>query len=213
MKIKNLSLKNYLRNRRGAASIEAALGTVVMVAASLLALDLYRLASTQTTITHVAVSLADTVSRTERPPWPDPLALTGARLRQRMTGFVQSLSGLLHAEQFPTANASFVVAAVYKDPGPPATLTVLWRETVTLLGTTTSSLTSCNPANQTNEIKLHTNPVTLPTGFANAMDDREIVIVAAVCVERTITAFPGPAYAHYIVPSRDDDLATRLRMP
>ena len=50
MKIKNPRLKNYLRNRRGAASIEAALGTVVMVAASLLALDLYRLASTQTTI-------------------------------------------------------------------------------------------------------------------------------------------------------------------
>ena len=70
MKIKNPRLKNYSRDRRGAASIEAALGTVVMVAASLLALDLYRLASTQTTITHVAVSLADTVSRRE-PPNPD----------------------------------------------------------------------------------------------------------------------------------------------
>ena len=207
MKIKNLSLKNYLRNRRGAASIEAALGTVVMVAASLLALDLYRLASTQTTITHVAVSLADTVSRRE------PRGLTEAQLRLKMTYFVWSLSNLLHEEQFPTANARFAVAAVYKDPGPPAALTVLWSRAEVLSGTT-SPLTSCAPANQTNEIQLETNPVTLPTGFAMAdMEDREIVIVAEVCVERTITAFPGPAYAHYIVPSRDDNLATRLSAP
>ena len=45
------------------------------------------------------------------------------------------------------------------------------------------------------------------------MEDREIVIVAEVCVERTSTAFPGPAYAHYIVPSRDDNLASRLGAP
>lgn len=206
MKIKNPRLKNYLRNRRGAASIEAALGTVVMVAASLLALDLYRLASTQTTLTHVAVSLADTVSRREPP------GLTEAQLRQTMTDFVQNLSDLLHTEQFPTANAHFAVAAVYKDPGPPAALTALWSRAEVLSGTT-SSLTSCAPANQTNEIQLETNPVTLPTDFTNAMADREIVIVAEVCVERTITAFPGPAYAHYIVPSRDDVLATRLSAP
>ena len=206
MKIKNPRLKNYLRNRRGAASIEAALGTVVMVAASLLALDLYRLASAQTTTAHIAVSLADTVSRAEPP------GLTERQLRRKMSSFVWTLSDLLHEEQFPTANARFAVAAVYKDPGPPAALTVLWSSPV-VLPSITSPLTSCAPANQTNEIQLETSPVTLPTAFTNAMADGEIVIVAEVCVERTITAFPGPAYAHYIVPSRDDFLATRLSAP
>lgn len=205
-KLTNPSLKNYLRAQRGGASIESALGTVVMIAASLLALDLYRLASMQTTTMHVAVSLADTVSRDEPP------GLTRAQLQQKMTDFVQNLSELLHGEQFPTANANFVVAAVYKDPGPPAALTMLWRREVTLLGTT-SPLTSCSPASQTNEINIHTNPVSLPTDFTTAMQDREIVIVAEVCVERTRTAFPGPAYAHYIVPPRDDQLASRLSTP
>ena len=198
-------LKNYPRDRRGAAAIELALGTVVMIAASLLALDLYRLAGMQTTTTHVAVSLADTVSRKE------PSGLTQAQLRQTMNDFVQNLSKLLHEEQFPTSNASFVVAVVYKDPGPPASLTALWSKEEVVLPDATSSLTDCAPANQTNEIKIHTNPVTLPTDFS--MADREIVIVAEVCVERTNTAFPGPAYAHYIVPSRDDNLATRLSAP
>ena len=200
MKLKNPSLKNYLRDRRGVASIESAIGTVVMIAVSLLAFDLYRLASAQTTIMHAAVSLADTVSRDEPP------GLTEAELRQKMDAFVQSLSELLHEEQFPTANANFAVAAVYKDPGNTSP-TALWSKEVVLLGTT-NPLTSCEPANQTNEIKLDTNPVALPAEFT--MADREIVIVAEVCVERTSTTFSGPAYAHYIVPSRDDDLASRL---
>ena len=195
------SLKNYLCDQRGVAAIECALGTVVMVAASLLALDLYRLAGTQTTIAHVAVSLADTVSRAEPP------GLTEPELRQTMDGFVQSLAELLHEEQFPTANANFVVAAVYKAPGS-TSLTALWSKEVVLLGTNQTPLTSCQSANQQNEIKISTNPVALPTGFS--MTDREIVIVAEVCVERTNTAFPGEVYAHYIVPSRDDALAPRL---
>jgi len=206
-KLKKPSLKNYLRSQRGGASIESALGTVVMIAASLLALDLYRLASTQTTTMQVAVSLADTVSRKE------PVGLTEAQLRQRMTAFIQNMSDLLHEEQFPTSNTSVVAAAVYKNPGPPAALTTLWSQQVTLLGTATSSLTSCSPASQTNEINIHASPVTLPTNFTNAMQDREIVIVVEVCVERTRTAFPGATYAHYIVPSRDDGLASRLSAP
>lgn len=197
------SLKSYPRDQRGAASIEGALGTLAMIAASLLALDLYRLVSTQPTIINAAVTLADTVSRDE------PSGLTEAQLRQKMSAFVQNLSELLHEEQFPTLNANFVVAAVYKAPGTTA-LTALWRKEVTLLSAT-DPLTSCAPANQTNDIKIHTNPVTLPTDFS--MADREIVIVAEICVERASTAFPGPAYAHYIVPSRDDNLATRLGAP
>ena len=211
--MKRTRLRNYLRDRRGAAAVEFALGTVVMVTASLLALDLYRLAGMQTTVTHVAVSLADTVSRKEPEPHV-PGGLTEAELRRKMSDFVQSLSELLHEEQFPTSNANFVVAAVYKEPGNTA-LTAPWSEEVVVLSNATGSLTSCAPANQTNEIEIHANanPITLPERFTRTMADREIVIVAEVCVERTNTAFPGPAYAHYIVPSRDDNLASRLSAP
>ena len=101
MLLKNL--KNYLRDRRGVASIEAALGTVAILTASALALDLYRLASTQTTTLHAAVTLADTVSRDD----------------QLEAGFVQTLARFLHQEQFPTSNVVFVVSAVYKSPGRP----------------------------------------------------------------------------------------------
>lgn len=201
MKLRNLGLKNYPRDRRGVASLESALGAVVMVTASLLALDLYRLADTQTTIMHVAVSVADTVSR-EEPP-----GLTETELRQKMDAFVQSLAELLHKEQFPTSNANIVVAAVYKEPGT-ALPRALWSKEVVLLGPTNTPLTACQSANQTNEIKIHTNPATLPADFT--MADDEIVIVAEVCVEGTSTAFPEAVYAHYIVPSRDDDLASRL---
>ena len=115
MLLKNL--KNYLRNRRGVASIEAALGTVAILTASALALDLYRLASTQTTTLHAAVTLADTVSRDD----------------QLEAGFVQTLAKFLHQEQFPTSNVVFVVSAVYKSPADPAASpTVLWTETVEL---------------------------------------------------------------------------------
>ena len=52
------------------------------------------------------------------------------------------------------------------------------------------------------------NPATLPAGFT--MSPEETVIAAAVCVERARTALPGAARAHYIVPAREDNLATNL---
>ncbi len=192
MNLKNL--KNYLRNRRGVASIEAALGTVVILTASALALDLYRLASTQTTTLHAAVTLADTVSRDD----------------QLEAGFVQTLAKFLHQEQFPTSNVVFVLSAVYKSPADPAASpTVLWTETV-VLGPEDGqapTLTSCSGEW---EISIDTlnNPATLPDVFTMSLE--ELAIVATVCVERTNTAMAGAVYAHYIVPARADNLATNL---
>lgn len=205
MKRRNLSLKHYLRDRRGVAALESVLGAVVMVGVSALALDLYRLADTSTTLMHTAISLADTVSREEQ-------AATEAELRQTMDAFVQGLSELLHGEQFPTANANFVVSAVYQRPGTPQ-LEALWTKEVVLLGPNQTRLTSCKSANQTNEIRINANanPITLPPGFT--LTDSEIVIVAEVCVEQTSTAFPEPVYAYYIMPSWDDKLAKRLGAP
>ena len=187
MNLKNL--KHYLRDRRGVASIEAALGIVAILAASALALDLYRLSSTQTTTMHTAVTLADSVSRDA----------------QLDADFVQKLAEFLHQEQFPTSNAVFVVSAVYKDPDTPtAPPSVLWTETVKF------ELTPCNPDNesccdatlQKNEIgvEVKDQPASLPDVFS--MADGELAIVAEVCVERTNTAMSGAVYAHYIVPPR-----------
>ena len=193
--------KSYLRNRRGVASIESTLGTVAMITASLLALDLYRMAIAQTTSMYAAVSLADSLSREEP---------QGVNAQQAMNTLAQSLAQFLHREQFPTSDAVFVVSAVYKsstspDEDPPS---VLWTRQEVLYGTDNSDLDACRSENQDNEIKINTNPATLPQGFT--MADEEIVIVAEVCVERTNMALPGAVYAHYIVPSRDDRLAARL---
>ncbi len=191
MLLKNL--KNYLRNRQGVASIEAALGTVAILTASALALDLYRLASTQTTTLHAAVTLADTLSRDD----------------QLKAGFVQTLAKFLHQEQFPTSNVVFVLSAVYKDPADSAASpTVLWTETVELgPEDDPPTLTSCSGEG---EISIDTlnNPASLPGVFTMSL--RELAIVAEVCVERTNTAIPGAVYAHYIVPARADNLATNL---
>ena len=186
--------KHYLRDRRGVASIEAALGIVAMLTASLLALDLYRLASTQTTTLHAAVTLADTVSRDE----------------QLEVRFVQTLAKFLHQEQFPTQNVVFVVSAVYKSPtDPTAAPTVLWTKTVELgpKDGQAPTLTSCSGGG---EISIDTvnSPATLPDVFTMSLE--ELAIVAAVCVERTNTALPGAVYAHYIVPARVAQLATNL---
>ncbi len=189
-----MHLKRYLRDRSGVASIEAALGTLAMIAASLLALDLYRLAGAQTTTLHAAVTLADVVSRDA----------------QLQAGFVRTLANFLHQEQFPTSNVVFVVSAVYKSPDDPAASpTVLWTQTVTLGSEDgqTPTLTSCSGER---ELRIDTlnNPATLPDVFT--MPLKELAIVAEVCVERTNTVMPGAVHAHYIVPARDPNLATNL---
>ena len=197
--------QSYLRNRRGVASIESTLGAVAMIAASLLALDLYRLATTQTTSMYAAVSLADSLSREE----PE-----GVNVRQAMDTLAKSLAEFLHKEQFPTSDVVFVVSAMYKSPDSPEAdpPSVVWtREEVRYSTEDLSNLTRCRSENQENEIKISADPATLPEVFTMADHGlEEVVIVAEVCVERTSTALPGAVYAHYIVPSRDDNLVTRL---
>lgn len=189
-----MKLKHYLRDRSGVTSIEAAFGTFVIIAASLLALDLYRLASTQTTTLHAAVTLADTMSRDE----------------QLEAGLVQTLAKFLHQEQFPTSNVVFVVSAVYKSPDDlTAAPTVLWAETVKLSpeDDQAPTLTSCSEEGEISIDALN-NPATLTSVFP--MSPEELVIVAEVCVERANTALAGAVYAHYIVPARLDRLAENL---
>ena len=186
-----MHLKQYLRNRRGVASIECALGTVVMITASLLSLDLYRLASTQTSALHAAITLGDTMSR------PAQLDANSVRM----------LAEFLHQEQFPTLNAVFVVSAVYKSPTEPPT--VLWTERVDLSSEDNENPTpnACDDANKISAAG-QGGTANLPDEFN--MLPAELVLVVESCVERTNTAWPGAVYTYYIVPSRNDHLAQEL---
>ena len=195
-----MHLKQYLRNRRGVASIECALGTMAMITASLLALDLYRLASTQTSALHAAITLGDTMSR--------PAQLDA--------NSVHMLAEFLHQEQFPTLNAVFVVSAVYNDPenpmdpeNPTASPIVLWTERVDLSSDDNENPTpnACDDANKISAAG-QGGTANLPDEFT--MSPAELVLVVESCVERTNTAWPGAVYTYYIVPSRNDHLAQEL---
>lgn len=201
-----MKLKKYLRDRRGSTSIECAFGTAAMIAASLLALDLYRLASAQTSSLYAAVTLADSVIRQGETE-------TGQVLenKNKMTAFVQSLAKFLHDEQLSTSNASFVVSAVYM-PEDSDNPTVLWTEKKVFYGTEDGEADEPQCSEQ-DKIKIEPEGglAQLPDGFT--MEPDEVVIVAKVCVERTNTTIPGTLFAHYIVPSRDLNLVVNLTEP
>ncbi len=177
-----MSIKNWIRNSRGSASrgsasIECALGTVAMLTASFLALDLYRLAGTQATVIYAAATLADYTSRDEE---------VNATLIDRLADF-------LHTEQLTASDAAFVVSAVHQNAG---TSTLLWTRQVLLGPDAATELADCSRVTQG-------GAVTLPTEFT--MMPGEVVIVGEVCAELT-TSVGGTEvlYAHYILPSRAD---------
>lgn len=168
------TIKNWLRDRRGAASIECALGTVVMVAASFIALELYRQVNTQVKVTHAAVTLAEYASQDT-----DIQAL-----------FVDKLAEFLHTEQFNPANAAFIVSAVRQDPTTP---TLLWTHEALFGPQATARLTSCSRITQG-------GVATLPTALA--LTPGEVVIIAESCVEQTTANTTRVLYSYYITPSR-----------
>ncbi len=168
------TIKNWLHDRRGAASIECAIGTVVMVAASFIALELYRQVNTQVRVSHSAIALAEYASQDEDIP----------------ANFIDSLAEFLHTEQFNPANAAFIVSAVRQDTTGP---TLLWTREVLLGPQATARLTSCSRITQG-------GVTTLPTALA--LTTGEVVIIAETCVERTTSTTTGVAYSYYITPSR-----------
>ena len=168
-------LRSWIENNRGVASIECAVGTVLIITASLLALNLYRMADTQATVTHSVFTLADYTSR------DDEVNAT----------FIEKLAEFLHAEQFAASDVAFVVSAIRQDAedGP----TLEWTKQVLLGPNAAAELTDCSKITQD-------GTVTLPTGFT--MIANEGVIVGEVCVELTTTTGTEVVYAHYILPSR-----------
>ena len=170
----------FIRNRRGAAALECALGLVAMVSAWTLLFDLYQRADSQGVLLHTAAAFADYASRDDKVK-AESLA---------------DLAAFLHAQQFPTAKASFVATAITKAAAKTQP-NALWTKTIAINPdpTDTTPLPACSRVNGKNS-------VVLPSVFT--MSNGETIIVAEVCTG----ADDNATYAHYIVPTRSETSPT-----
>ena len=89
------ALRSFMADCRGAAALETALGTVVMVTATALFFDVYSLAAAKHTLLLDAVSLGDYVSRDE----------------QISSTHIKDLAEFLYTENHDPLNAGFRVSA------------------------------------------------------------------------------------------------------
>ena len=146
---------NFLADCRGAAALETALGTVVMVTATALFFDVYSLAATKHTLLHDAISMGDYASRDE----------------QISATHIKDLAEFLYTENHDPLNASFAVSAFSADA---SKVNLLWTENATF-GTASTALTTCAQVSAT-------PPITPPNGLT--LKAGETAIVAKVCVEQ-----------------------------
>jgi len=151
--------RRFLRNTRGAAALESAIGAVVLVTASTLALNLYTSVATIPTGLNVSVTVADYVSR------------EGAPKRSEMA----ALATFLRGEFFPQADAAFVVTAVQGTTGG----NQKWTWSKLILADSSAppdpDLATCS------KVAGASNTATLPTVLA--LQAHEIVIAAEVCIK------------------------------
>ena len=168
--------RRFLRNTRGAAALESAVGAAVLVTTSTLAFDLYTRATATTTGLNVAVAMADYVSREKKPKASE----------------IAALATFLHGEFFPQADTAFVVVAVQGATGE----NQQWTWTRQILSDTNASpdpdLATCS------QVAGAEKKATPPTALALEAD--EIVIVAEVCVKQA----GGISYYHHILPTRSE---------
>ena len=171
----------FLRNTRGAAALEGAIGAVVLVTASVLAFNLYTQASVPANGLNAAVTVADYVSREEQPAKSQ----------------IDDLATFLHREFFSQADMAFVVVVVQGKTAQGATVqSQQWTWTKQILADQNAGpdadLDACSRT--IGENSLATTPAALK------LEAGEIVIVAEVCVKHA----DGVAYYHHILPTRSD---------
>ena len=191
-------LRAFARDRRGAGSLEFAIGAVAFITVAALCFDLYARIQADTAGARVAVTMADYVSRGPTPPGDD-LAALGSFLHE-------------HELRVP-ADLVFVLTA-YRQP-PPATegeplpaLVRLWTDDTIRIGDATAT------GDLAQDCGRHAdgdgNP-DLPDGFTMAAG--EVLVVAEVCArltrEGSITGrfVAGGLYRLHALPARDPDRA------
>ena len=181
-------LRVFLRDSRGGASIELALGAVVLVAAATLCFDLYARVEAYASLARMAVTMADYVSRETAPDGTEMNAL-GEFLQNHELGI--------------PADLVYVVTALHQPSGDPRP-DVLWSDDTVRFGdsTVTAELaTGCARFVDGN------GAAVVPDDFA--MADDEVLIIAEVCARLTREGFltgalvAGDIYRLHALPARD----------
>ena len=188
----HLRARAFARDTCGAASIELALGAVVLLGIAALCFDLYSRVGAGTAGVRMAVTMADYVSR-DTAPDGDELAALGE---------------FLHAHELGIpADLVYVLTALRQPPGDPLpAIEVLWSDKSIRIGdeTATGAL-AATCARYVDE----GGTGALPEDFTSGMKSGEVLVVAEVCArlrrEGSLTGrfVAGDIYCFHALPARD----------
>ena len=181
------SLRAFLAARRGAVTIEFAVGSVVLLTVASAAFDLYSRVSADTTTARMAVIMAEYVSL-DPAPSIDQIEELGEFLNEHELG--------------APADVVYVLTALHKTAGNP--VAVLWSDKDSFqFGDNSADVADDCP--QFVDDSTPPAPV-LPAHFT--MADDEIIIIVEVCArltrEGSISGLfvDGDIYHHHALPSR-----------
>ena len=188
------ALTSFVRDRRGSASIELALGAVALIGVSAVCFDLYSRVGADTAVSRMAATMADYVSRDTAPDSTE-LAALGAFLHEHELGV--------------PADLAYVITALRQPAGSPLpAVEVLWSDDSIRVGnaTTTAALAGgcARRVTTDNNANLH---AALPATFA--MEAGEVLVIAEACArltrEGSLTGrfVTGDIYRLHAVPVRD----------
>ena len=184
-------LRTFLRNDRGGASLELALGGVAVVSVAALCFDLYARIDATTASARAACSMADYVSRDTA---PDGDAMS-------------ALGHFLHAHEIGVPSAMvYVVSAFHQPPGDPLPAArLLWSDDTIRIGdaaVTRQLASACTQFADGGNARL-------PAEFT--MSENETLVIAEVCVrltrEGSLTGrfVAGDIYRLHALPTRDTE--------
>ena len=193
-------LRIFARDPRGAASIELALGAVVLISVSTLCFDLYSRIKADTAVARIAVTMADYVSRDVAPDGGEIKAL-GEFLYKNELGLPAALV--------------YVVTALHQPSGDPLSgdplpaVQVLWWPDDNTIRIGDDAVTA-EIAGKCAHFTDGGGNATLPDSFLPMSPD-EVLIIVEVCVRLTREGFltgkfiAGDIYRLHALPARDPD--------
>ena len=183
----------FLREDRGGASVELALGSVVLLGIATLCFDLYARVSAETASMRVAATMADYVSRDTETRGPDLVAL----------------GEFLHAHELGIpADLVYVITALRRQSAAdaPPEVEVLWSSADIRIGDDLEAL-----ADDCSRYVDAGGNAALPGTFVAGMKAGEVMVVAEVCArlrrEGSLTGrfIGGVIYQAHALPARDPD--------
>ena len=187
-------LRIFARDPRGGASIELALGAVVLVSVSALCFDLYSRIKADTAVARIAVTMADYVSRDVAPDG----------------GEMDALGRFLHEHELGLPAALvYVVTALHQPSGDPLpAVQVLWSDDTIRIGDEAVTEDIADECAHFTDFTDDGGNATLPDSFLPMSPD-EVLIIAEVCVRPTREGFltgkfiAGDIYRLHALPARD----------